>query len=597
MELDNILIISKREIQRVVARFRSESGPVALLVLVVALGISLLVSRQGAVLGKGMYRVGVPPNGPIIQDSRFKTVTVAGSPEYWLFDQKAIDVYIDKDKVLTRNDARSIYAAGALKQYLEKQELARITDEYEIDRAFPLRVEVNYLPVPTGGASMAQGPSLSELVEAFRATTNSTETTAATGTSQSGEEHYTDAAVREQIEKMKRDSRLPEIELDFMSDREIIVPSLMSPPMPFSQVAVTFLYVIPIFFICIFLTSSFIEEKVGRKMAVLLSAPVTPLQVIVGKMLPHMAFALASVIVITLLLKGNLLLALAIFIPIIFFVFAIYLVVPLVCRTFKDVTFVGMLAISVISSFLLFPPMFSGVSDLSYMSPLTLAVKMYRGEPFGLREYLFSTVPMYFVFLLSMYVGSRILNEEYLMGIGPLYRKAAEAIYLIINRRHIYASIMLLSLFLVPVVFMAQLVILALSLNIPLPYGLGALLLAAAVVEEAAKSAGIATLLEKRLVRSARDVVVLSFLSAVGFLLAEKGLLLISLSAVSEATLAAALFSSGMLFLIPLLAHFGFTALVCLLTNRFGVRYYPLALVAGSLVHLSYNLAVLGMIS
>ena len=357
-----------------------------------------------------------------------------------------------------------------------------------------------------------------------------------------------------------------------------------------------FLYILPVFFISIFFTSSFIDEKIDGRVGVLLSAPLRPLEIIVGKMLPHVAFSLASVVVITLLLKGNLPLAIAIFIPVVLFIFAIYLLVPLTFRTFKDTTFVSMLAISVITSYLLFPPMFSGVSDLSYMSPLTLAVKMYRGETFGLKEYLFSTVPLYFVFLLSMYVGSRILNEEYLTGFRPLYRKATEAIYLVINRRHTYASIALLSLLLVPVVFMAQLVLLALSFNIPMPYGLGALLLAAAVIEEVAKSAGIATLLEKRIIRSAREVVVLSFLSAVGFLLAEKGLLLMSLSAVSEATLAAALFSSGMLFLVPLAAHFAFTALVCLLTNRFGVRYYAVAVLVGSMVHVLYNLGVLGVI-
>jgi len=596
--LDNILIVAKREIQRVTSRFRGGSGLVALIVLVGALGISSLVSRQGAVLGKGMYRVGVPPQGPVIHDSRFKTMTFASSPEYWLLDEKAIDVYIDGAKLVSRNDAKSIYAAGALKQYLERQELDRITNEYDIDRAFPLRVEVTYLP-PADSVPPAREPSLAELIEALRSTSSPAgvdQGTIDTGTPQARHGNYTDAAVKEQIAEMQSDNRLPEIELDFTSDREIIVPSLMSPPLPFWQVAVTFLYVLPVFFISIFFTSSFVDEKIDGRIAVLLSAPLTPFEIIVGKMLPHVAFSLASVVVITLLLKGNLPLAMAIFIPVILFIFAVYLMVPLLYRTFKDMTFVSMLAISVITSYLLFPPMFSGVSDLSYMSPLTLAVKMYRGESFGWKEYLFSTVPMYFVFLLSVYVGGRILNEEYLVGFRPLYRKAAEAIYLVINRRHIYASITLLSLFLVPVVFMAQLVALALSFNIPMPYGLGGLLLAAAVIEEMAKSAGIATLLEKRVIRSGRDVVVLSFLSAVGFLMAEKALLLITLSAVSQSVLSATLFSSGMLFLIPLAAHFVFTALVCLLTARFGVRVYPLAILAGSMVHVLYNLAVLGVI-
>jgi ABC-type Na+ efflux pump permease subunit len=602
----NILIIAKREIQRVTARFKGGSGPVFLLVLAGALGISYLISQQGAVLGKGMYRVGVPPHSPAIQDSRFKTMTIAGSPQYWLLDEKAIDVYIDGDKVVSRNDARSAYATGALKQYLEKQELARIADQYEIDRAFPLRVEVNYLPVSAGSVSIAQGPSLSELIDTLRSASGSagagSEATN-TDTSQATSENPTDSAVREQIKEMESGARLPEIKLDFTSDKEVIVPSLTNPPMPFAQVIVTFLYILPVFFISIFFTSSFIDEKIDRRIAVLMSAPVTPVQIIAGKMLPHMAFSLVSVVVITLLLKGNLLLAMAIFVPVILFIFAIYLMVPLVCRTFKDTTFIAMLAISVITSYLIFPPMFSGVSDLSYMSPLTLAVKMYRGEPFGLKEYLFSTVPMYLVFSLSLYLGSRILNEEYLMGFRPLYRKAAEAIYLAIDRRHIYASITLLSVFLMPVVFMLQLVALALSFNIPMPYGLGGLLLVAAVIEEVAKSAGIAVLLEKRpfdgaqdkLIGSARDVLVLSFLSAAGFLIAEKALLLVSLGTVSQSLLSAALFSAGM-FLIPLTAHFVFTALVCLLTSRFGARYYPFAILVGSIIHTLYNLSVLGVI-
>jgi len=582
---------------------------VVLLILAGALGISYLVSQQGTVLGKGMYRVGVPPHSFTIQDSRFSTMIVARSPGYLLLDEKAIDVYVDGDRVVSRNDARSRYAAGALKQYLEKLELIRITDEYEIVRAFPLRVEVNYLPTSTppfppsppglGGTEGGLGPSLSELIDTL--TNSLPEATGVdsgatdTGPARAASENYSDSAVREQIRGMESSSRLPEIGLDFTSDREIIVPSLMNPPMPFAQVIVAFFYVLPVFFISVFFTSSFIDEKTDRKIAVLMSAPVTPFEVIVGKMLPYMGFSLASVVVITLLLKGNLLLAMAIFIPVILFIFAVYLMVPLVYRTFKDTTFISMLAISAITSYLIFPAMFSGISDLSCMSPLTLAVKMYRGEPFGLKEYLFATASMSFVFVLSMYIGTCILNEEYLMGFRPLYRKAAEAIYLAINRRHIYASITLLSLFLIPAVFMIQLVTLALSFNLPMPFALGGLLLAAAVIEEVAKSAGIAVLLEKRVIQSARDVLVLSFLSAVGFLVAEKALLFVSLSAVSQSALSAALFTSGM-FLIPLTAHFVFTALVCLPIGRFGVRYYPFAVLAGAIVHGLYNLYVLGVI-
>ncbi|MDY6874709.1 MAG: ABC transporter permease [Chloroflexota bacterium] len=511
-----------------------------------------------------------------------------------MLDAQAIDVYIEGSKVVHRNDAKSRYAAGALKTYLEKQELARIADEYEIDRAFPLRIEVNYIE----NVTITQGTALLDLADVL--TDNSLEPAEADSEAadvdaeQATYESDTDFAVREQIRGLEGGNRLAELEMEFMSDKEIIVPSLMSPPIPFAQVIVAFLYVLPVSFVSVFFTSSFMNEKIDRRIVVLMSTPVTPFQIIVGKMLPYMSFALVSVVVITLVLGGNLLLAMAIFTPVILFIFSIYLMVPLVYRTFKDTTFISMLAITVITSYLVFPAMFSGVNDLSLMSPLTLAVKMYRGEPFGLREYLFSTTPMCFIFILSMYVGTRILNEEYLMGFRPLYRKVADAIYLSIVRSHIYVSIALLSLFFIPIVYMIQLVTLALSLNLPLSYAVGGLLMVAVVIEEVAKSAGIAVLLENGVISTTKDILVLSFLSAVGFLIGEKLLLYVSLSVVSESMLSPALFSSGLL-LIPLAVHSVSTAIVCLLTGRFGVRY-PFAVLAGSIAHTLYNLYVLGVI-
>lgn len=593
--MGNILTIAKREIGRLRSRFRGGSRPVVILILAGVSVISYLAFRQGAVLSKGMYRVGVSPDGPYIQDSRFDTVTVARSPGYSMLEKKAIDVYIDGAEVAHRGDTRSRYAAGALKTYLEKQELARIKEKYEIDRAFPLRVEVNYIK----NVTITQGTALLDLADVL--TSSPPEPAGAdsgavdAGAQRARHESNTDSAVREQIRELESGSRLPEIEMEFMSDKEIIVPSLMSPPIPFAQVIIAFLYVLPVSSVSVFFTSSFMNEKIDRRITVLMSAPVTPFQIIVGKMLPYMSFSLASVVIMTLVLGGNLLLAMAIFIPVILFIFSIYLMVPLVYRTFKDTTFISMLAITVITSYLVFPAMFSGVNDLSLMSPLTLAVRMYRDEPFGLKEYLFSTAPMYFIFILSVYIGTRILNEEYLMGFRPLYRKVAEAIYLAIVRRHLHVSITLLSLFLIPIVYMIQLVTLAISLNLPIRYAVGGLLVAAVVVEEIAKSVGIAVLLENRVIRATKDVVVLSFLSAVGFLVGEKLLLYVSLSAVSESMLSPALFSSGML-LIPLVAHSVFTSVVCLLTKRFGVRYYPYAVLAGSIVHTLYNLYVLGVI-
>lgn len=528
--MNNVLTIARREVTRLRTRFKGSSRPVVTLVLAGSILIAYLAFRQGTTQGKGLYRVGLSPNGPDIQDSRFDTITVDRSTGSAMLEAHQIDVYIDGTQVVHTQEEKSLHATGALKIYLETYELARIEQEYEPEIGFPLRVEVNRFPV-----DLSRG------------------------------------------------------------GQEIIIPSLMAPPLPLAQVVSVSLYLLPVFFVSVFFTSGFMDEKVDRRITVLMSAPVTPFQIIAGKMLPYMAFALVSVVVTTLLLKGNPLLAMAIFAPIVLFTFSIYLMVPLVYRTFKDTTFISMLATTVITSYLVFPAMFTGVNDLSFISPLTLAVKMYRGQSFGLKEYLTSTASMYLVFALAMYVGSRILNEEYLMKFRPLYRKTADAIYLAIDRGHLYVSVVLLSMLLIPIVYMIQLVVLAMSLNLPIRLAVGTMLVVAVTIEEIAKSVCIAVLIENEDLRTARSVIALSFLSALGFLVGEKLLLYVSVGVVSESMLSAAIFSAGMLW-IPLVAHSIFTTIVCLLTYRFGIKRYPYALTAGVMVHVVYNLYVLGVI-
>jgi hypothetical protein len=153
----------------------------------------------------------------------------------------------------------------------------------------------------------------------------------------------------------------------------------------------------------------------------------------------------------------------------------------------------------------------------------------------------------------------------------------------------------LLSAFLIPIVYMIQLVVLAMSLNLPIRLAVGAMLVVAVMIEEIAKSVCIAVLIENEDLRTARSVIALSFLSALGFLVGEKLLLYVSVGVVSESMLSAAIFSAGMLW-IPLVAHSIFTAIVCLLTYRFGIKRYPYALIAGVMVHVVYNLYVLGVI-
>jgi ABC-type Na+ efflux pump permease subunit len=573
----NILTISKRELTRLRSRLGGDARATILALALGALALTWFAQQQPLTVGAGLYRVGVTSNTPAIHDSKFNIVNVDSATGRTLLDQKAIDVFVDGASVLTRTDDKSRYAAGALKRYLEKRETARINAEYDIAQAFPLRVEINYFTA-SGESASPLPPELTNPTPATAPPSNEPQTAPAAS----------DAAVREQI-RAAESGVLPQIQS--LTDKEIIVPSLTAPPNPFGQVILAFLYIMPVFLVSVFFTSGFMDEKTNRKLTMLLSAPITPFQIIIGKMLPYVTFSLCGVVAIALLTHGDPLLALLIFAPAVFFIFGIYLMVPMLYRTFKDTTFISMLATSLTTAYLITPAMFSGISDLAYMSPITLAVKMYRNETFGLPEYLFAATPLVLIFALALYISTRVLNEEFLMGFRPLHRKLADAIFLIINREHLSTSIFVLSLLLIPLVYLAQLIALAISLNLPMTLTLAGILFVAAILEELAKSAGIVVLREHGLIHSTRQVLTLTFLSALGFLVGEKGLLLVTLSAVAQSSIAGTLFNTGLLP-VPLAAHFIFTSIVCLLTTRLHVRY-PFALFTGALLHALYNFALI----
>jgi ABC-type Na+ efflux pump permease subunit len=530
--MNQILVIAWREVTRLRKRFGGGASPLAVLLLLAMLGLSAFSLRNSVALGSGLYRVGVSGDVPVIQDSRFAVVKVDAGQGQALLDGQSIDVWIDGAQVITRADDKSQFAVRALKQYMEKLELVRVGNSYAEQDAFPLRVGINYL-----NGDQAAGQT----------------------------------------------SAKPE---------EVIIPSLTPPPAPFTQVLVALIYILPITFISIFFTSSFMDEKVNRRLTILLSAPITPFQIILGKMLPYAVFALFTTILIAMITGGSVPLALAIFAPTTLFIFAIYLMVPLFYRTFKDTTFISMLVTTLTTAYLVFPAMFTNVNDLAYISPLTLAVKMYRAEPFGWREYLFPSLPMAAIFGFAMFAGTRMLNEEFLMGYKPITRKITDAIYLMMAHARPSVAVTVWSLLVIPVVYMAQVVMLAFAANLPVSLILGATLVTSALIEEVVKTIGIVVLAEHRVVSSVREILWLSFLSALGFLIGEKVLLLVSISMVSQARVSGALFGAGVFLLIPLAAHFVFTALVTLLRIKLRFPYW-LALGIGTVAHFFYNVYVM----
>ncbi len=616
--MKNILTLAKWETTRLRSRFSGKSKFFVLPVVVLIALLSYTIFQQDFTLCQGIYNIGASPNAPVIEDKRFNVALMDQAAGLQQLRTGKIDLYISQTGVAVRKDNRSQYAAGALEKHLEKQELARISSQYPLDQAFPLRIRIDSLEAD----SLVEPPMVKAALErdfsrqadippegetAGIATENESnnlhgdswdtvfapENNPAAG---GAAENASSQEVQQQLNNIRSENRIPEFKAEFVSEDDVIIPSLMNPPMPLAQVILAFLYIIPIFFVSVFFTSSFTEEKVNRKLVILLSSPVSRLEIMLGKMLPYFIYSLAVIIIVTLFLKGNVGTALAIFLPVMLFIFAIYLMVALTYRTFKDQTFFSVLALSVITVYLVVPAMFAGVSDLSYVSPLTLAVTMFRGETFTLNHYITATIPLYLTFFLVMYVGTRVFNEEYLMGFKPLHRKLTEALHLSLNRKHLDLSIFFLSLLLIPLVFAVQLVAIVIISNLHSVLILWAVMLLSIVIEEIAKSAGIVVMLQRGAEFSRLRLLKLAFLSALGFWAGEKLLLILTINLSSESALVSSFLGvdmfSGWLLFVPLVLHTASTFLVCVLSRR-GNKRYPLAIICGTVVHALYNIAIL----
>ena len=52
--------------------------------------------------------------------------------------------------------------------------------------------------------------------------------------------------------------------------------------------------------------------------------------------------------------------------------------------------------------------------------------------------------------------------------------------------------------------------------------------------------------------------------------------------------------ASSYLLVVPLLLHLVSTSIVCFIAARYGLKYYLLAIAAGTIIHTTYNLLVMG---
>jgi RsiW-degrading membrane proteinase PrsW (M82 family) len=335
---------------------------------------------------------------------------------------------------------------------------------------------------------------------------------------------------------------------------------------------------------------SIMNERIERKGEVLLSTPVRAGSIITGKALPYLFGMLAISAALTVYLRASLLIMLPL-VPVIFFFLANALIIGMVSRSFKELSFISIFFSTVATSYLFFPSVFANVHVISLISPLTLIILTLQGTAYTAGDYLFSTSLFWLTSAVLFYVAVVNFREERLFSEDRLIPKIRGFIGESMSRKRPFLSLFTLSGFSIPFVFMVQLMCLVLFFNLPMPYSLILLLIFAALIEELAKSVGIYTLyLQDASFLSWKNLVFACAVTAAGFLAAEKLLLLITLTQITESVFGSVLFLSLGVLYLPLLLHFaGITVVACAL--KLGGRgWYLPGILAATLLHCLYNL-------
>ena len=601
MKLRKTLRIARWEVEKSAGSL--DRTTVAFAVLLLALGaVAGPALVADVTLDEGIYRVGVDESSPYHDVVEGNERLVAGSPDAELGE--AVSVVVRDGRFRTADTAKGSAAYDelrtAIRQYNDRS-LADQVDRGEATEsaAFPVVVTLQYVertaqqfPGVDGGGTGGDGGNGGAGGGGGAGDGDAAGGGGLDGGLGSGD----DGTVR-----------APSVGTGGGTDATG-TPGSISPPFPFQSLVLAFLFIVPMNFVVQAYGSTIIDERVNRRGELMLVSPVTRVDIVAGKTLPYFAGLLAVCAAIAVVVGGDpyslaavppILAAVA---PIALLFLASAFVGGMFARSFKELTFVTIAVSVFLTAYVFVPAIFSDVTPIALISPLTLVVRHLRDVGFTAVEYLYSTGPFYLASLVLFAVGASTYREEDMFTQKRIGAKAVDAVATFVRSRTSVAGVTMAVL---PFVFVAELLVVAVVFPLPGVLALPVLLGSIAVVEEGAKSlAAYAGFTHDRFADSNRAAVGVGVAAGVGFFLAEKATLVVQLVGMGNVEYGRAAFGTvptdasplvvlGLL-LLPLGLHV-VTATVSALGARRSRRAYLLALVAAVLVHLAYNALVIAI--
>jgi ABC-type Na+ efflux pump permease subunit len=395
-------------------------------------------------------------------------------------------------------------------------------------------------------------------------------------------------------------------------------PADISPPFPFESLVLAFLYIVPMNFVIQAYGSSMLSERLNRRGELLLVTPASRGDIIGGKTLPYFLGAMGVAAAITATLRfsgvapsGSPIAVLAV-LPIALLFLSATFCGAMFARSFKELTFVTVTITVSLTSYAFVPAIFTDVTPIALISPLTLVVMDLTGSSVSAGAFAFSTLPPLVTALVLFGLGAGLYREEDMFTQRSIPLKVLDALAGRIKTRR---SALKMSAVLMPFVIVAELAAIAflfvldsVSLNVfgtNQTLGIVLVLGVVAVIEELGKSLHLyAGYANARYERGLRSALGLGALSGLGFFLAEKGLLIVRLSELEELPIGNAavqgatppagvpLWLVALLFLLAPLALHAVTAAISSVGAQRGRWPYVAALGVAVVVHFAYNLTV-----
>jgi ABC-type Na+ efflux pump permease subunit len=591
-----ILTISRWEVKRSLSTMSRNVLPVSLVLFLLLVLVSGFTAQNGMHLQDGMYRIGVTDPAPasiITGDSRFTADLISSGEAAW--SSGAYDLIIAEGTVYSRDTEKGRAALRTFERDYAQYVRSVYNTEEDLFAAYPLWIDTQYVKSEltfqatqsgqylgaapqTGAVPVPEGPVVEVLqpdpvIEFTREELRS--------------DLVQGASSGDQL------SRYTSILSSDASMGRYKIPSQLSPPLPFDSIVLVFIFIFPLYFTSQFFMMTVMNERLERRGEVLLSAPIRPREIVIGKLLPYLAGMCLVSAVLALSVKASLIILLPLF-PIMLFFLANALLIGMISRSFKELSFISIFFSTLATSYLFFPTIFAHVHVISLISPLTLIVLQLQGEGFAAIDYFYSTALFFLTSVVLFSVGIANYQEERLFNQSRFLPRIREFIESSLSQKRPYTSLFLLNLLLIPFVFMVQMMYLVLFFNLPMPYSLVLLIVLAALTEEIAKSIGVYTLAFRNpAFLSPKGLVIACVATALGFLAGEKLFLFAMLTQVTESIFGSVLFLSLQVLWMPFLLHLSGILIVATALRYLGTRGYVPGLLLATVVHSGYNLSLI----